>query len=79
MIGLGVGNHPASIRQGTCRAEGPPKYELNPLVAGQDGTATSTTQLKLDLASITTGNFYIGVNNVNGTIFYTASCGNITG
>jgi serine/threonine protein kinase len=77
MIGLGQGEHPSHIHQGTCQAEGPIKFELNSLTAGPDGTASATTVIKSDLVTLRSGNFYVDVANVSGDIFYVASCGTI--
>jgi serine/threonine protein kinase len=77
MIGLGQGIHPSHIHQGSCQAEGPIRFELNSLTAGPAGTASATTVIKGSLDALRSGNFYVDVANVSGSIFYVASCGNL--
>lgn len=77
MIGLGAGQHGFHIHQGSCEAQGPLIYDLQGLNAGADGTATSTSTIKADFATITSGKYYFDIPNYITDSAYVASCGNI--
>lgn len=77
MIGLGEGQHGFHIHQGSCAAQGTLVYDLQGLNADADGTASSTSTITADFASITSGKYYLDVPNYTTDSAYTASCGDI--
>ncbi len=77
VAGLDSGQHKAHIHAGTCTNQGDIKFDLETLRATADGKATSTTVIKVDYTTLTTGSFYINVHNDPGTDTYIASCGEI--
>ncbi|HEX2913289.1 MAG TPA: protein kinase [Chloroflexia bacterium] len=77
MEAMGAGQHTAHLHQGSCTAQGPLKYELNTFEVGPEGAATATTTVKAALASLSGGNYYIDVTNINGSAVYVASCGDL--
>lgn len=75
--GLDPGQHKVHIHAGTCAKQGDIIYDLETLRTTADGKATSTTVIKVDYTTLTTGQFYVNVHNDPGTPTYIASCGEI--
>ncbi len=87
--GLVAGSaHAIHIHSGSCDSQGPVKYHLNDLVAGQDGVADATTVIQnVDQAPPTTG-WYVNVHlgshdqieqNGKPTLYFAPIlCGNVT-
>lgn len=75
--GLEPGQHKVHIHAGSCANQGDIKFDLETLRATADGKATSTTVIKVDYTTLTTGSFYFNVHNDPGTDTYIASCGEI--
>lgn len=77
VTGLDPGQHKVHIHVGTCTNQGDIKFDLETLRTTTEGKATSTTVIKVDYTTLTTGSFYINVHNDPGTDTYIASCGEI--
>lgn len=75
--GLNPGEHKVHIHAGTCANQGDIKFDLENLRPAADGSATSSTVVKAEFSTLTTGSFYINVHNDPGTDTYIASCGEI--
>ena len=78
MTNLQPGSHKAHIHQGSCIQQGDIIYDLPNIIAGADGTGTTTATLQVSFAQVTSGRYYFNVHNDPGSPTYYASCGEIT-